>query len=61
MTRDFEHAELIQRDKNNLITALEALQGDKDYERAGTLAESLLLDYIGDNDIREAYTKIKKW
>ena len=47
--------------KQELLTDLQALQSDKDHERAGSIAQDLLLAYIGDKDITEAYNKINKY
>lgn len=47
--------------KQKLLNQLQALQSDKDYERAGSIAQDLLLAYIGDKDITEAYNKINKY
>lgn len=47
--------------KQQLLNQLQALQSDKDYERAGSIAQDLLLAYIGDKDITEAYNKINQY
>lgn len=47
--------------KQKLLNQLQALQSDKDHERAGSIAQDLLLAYIGDKDITEAYNKITKY
>lgn len=47
--------------KQHLMHQLQALQSDKDHERAGSIAQDRLLSYIGDKDITEAYNKITKY
>lgn len=47
--------------KEELIKKLEELQKDTDLERSHGEADDLLLEYINDNDIREAYDKLDKW
>ena len=47
--------------KRQFLDQLQALQSDKDHERAGSIAQDLLLAYIGDKDITEAYNKINQY
>ncbi len=46
--------------KEELINLLNALLGD-DPEGEHRKADELLLDYIGDEDIRKAFDEIEKW
>ena len=47
--------------KEDLIKQLEALTGYSPSEESHSEADSLLLAYIDDIDIAEAYIKIDKW
>jgi hypothetical protein len=48
--------------RDELLTSLRALQGDHvDPEQAHCEADALLLMYIGDPEIEEAYERIEKW
>lgn len=49
------------RKKQELLSDLQVLQDDKDYERSHCLADELLLAYIGDKEVTEAFNKIKKY
>jgi hypothetical protein len=51
----------LSENKQRLLTSLQALQDDKDYERAHSLADDLLLAYIGDKEVTEAFNKINKY
>ena len=47
--------------KDTLLQALRALQDNDDYEVAHGEADNLLVEYINDPEIAEAYAKIGKW
>lgn len=47
--------------KQELINKLTELQQDKDYEVAHELADNLLLSFINDKDITQAFQKIEKY
>lgn len=50
-----------QKDKEKLIKELQELQGtNTDIEINHSLADDLLIDYIGDDDIKREYDKIQK-
>jgi len=46
--------------KQELLDSLQALQDSKDYELAHITADELLLAYIGDKEITEAFNNITK-
>lgn len=48
-------------EKEVLIRLLKQLDNNGDTESNHSSADSLLLHYINDDEITEAYTKIKKW
>lgn len=53
---------VIQRKRDELLTGLRALQGDEvDPEMGHVEADALLLDYIDDDEVAEAYNGISKW
>lgn len=47
--------------KKELLKKLGKLQGNGDIERNHYVADRLLVDYIDDEEINEAYCEIKKW
>ena len=47
--------------KQEIINKLTELQQDKDYEVAHELADNLLLSFINDKDIIQAFQKIEKY
>ena len=47
--------------RDELLAALWELAGEGDYERGHARADSLLLEFINDHDVTEAYDKIGKW
>lgn len=47
--------------KEELIERLEALQQDGDTEYQHGEADDLLIEWINDPEVTEAYAKIKKW
>jgi hypothetical protein len=47
--------------KKELLEALCVLKGEGDTEKAHIVADTLLLEYIGDNDIIRAFDDIGKW
>lgn len=47
--------------KQELLDKLIFLQQDKDYEVAHELADRLLLEYINDKDISQAFLKINRY
>ena len=47
--------------KDTLLQALRALQDNDDYEMAHGEADDLLVKFINDPEIAEAYEKIGKW
>lgn len=47
--------------KQALIKNLKRLESDEDTERGHVLADQLIIDYIGDEDISAAYHAINKW
>jgi hypothetical protein len=49
------------KDKDKLLKNLEILQKDSDLERAHIMADQLLLLYIADSEITDAFEKIEKW
>lgn len=48
-------------DKELLLKELKKLQKEYDIESGHAEADNLLLEYIGDSDIEEAYNAIQKW
>lgn len=48
-------------EKKELIDLLQIEEAYGDPEAAHSNADELLLSYINDPDIRDAYSKIKKW
>ena len=63
----FSHFNFVGRhivmDKQELIEKLNKVMGDKeqDAEVYHYAADSLLLEYIGDEEIKKAYDEIEKW
>lgn len=47
--------------KIELIEALKILRLDSDYEKSHGEADELLLRYINDEEIEEAYNALEKW
>ena len=47
--------------KQELLNKLIELQQDKDYEVAHELADNLLLSFINDKDISQAFLKINRY
>jgi len=47
--------------KQELVEKLKSLQGDTDCEIAHGEADDLLLEFIDDKDVSEAFDKIDKW
>lgn len=47
--------------KKQLLRKLEKCAKDYDIESAHCDADALLVDYLDDDEIREAYNKIEKW
>lgn len=47
--------------KKELITKLKELAEDLDYEYAHGEADNLLIEYINDKEIKEAFDKVGKW
>lgn len=48
--------------RTNLLRALRKLQGpDRDSEACHQQADDLLLEYIGDREITEAFMAIERW
>ena len=47
--------------KKELVKELKALQNDDDNETSHSNADSLLLEYIDDKEVKEAFNKIEKW
>jgi hypothetical protein len=47
--------------KQELLDKLIFLQQDKDYEVAHELADNLLLSFINDKDITQAFQKIERY
>lgn len=47
--------------KQTLIDKLEALQSHDCTEEAHVIADDLLVEYIGDSEIAQAYEAIGKW
>lgn len=50
--------------KQELLEKLWAIQSSNteiDMEKDHILADKLLIEFIGDSDIRDAYNKIHKW
>ena len=49
------------KDKNELLRKLKLLEKDGDTETAHATADDLLLEWIDDPEITEAYNRIDKW
>lgn len=47
--------------KEELLKRLKELQGEGDTEAAHSIADNLLIEFINDPDITEAYEAIDKW
>lgn len=47
--------------KAELLASLRALHGDRDTEAAHSLADDLLVEYIDDPEITEAFKAVEKW
>lgn len=47
--------------KSELIKRLKALAGEGDPECVHGIADDLLLDFIGDDEVTEAFEAIDKW
>ena len=47
--------------KKELITKLKELAEDLDCEYAHVEADNLLIEYINDKEIKEAFDKVCKW
>ena len=47
--------------KEELITELKRANKNLDTECAHLKADDLLIEYIGDEDIKKAYGKVEKW
>lgn len=47
--------------KEDLLAELNALEESSDPESAHEKADLLLLDYIGDQDIRNAFLALTRW
>ena len=47
--------------KDELIRQLNELSNNSDRQEAHIRADKALIDYIDDEEIREAYESIKKW
>ncbi len=48
-------------DKEELVKELKALQNGGDEESDHARADNLLLEYINDEEVDEAFDKIEKW
>jgi hypothetical protein len=47
--------------KEELVTQLKNLSKINDVEQAHVLADRLLLEYINNTEVKEAFHKIEKW
>ncbi len=47
--------------KEELLAMLEELSDDGDYEVSHYLADKLIIKYINDDEIKDAYDNIGKW
>ena len=58
-----EENDMIKNDKKKLalIKKLRVLAQKSDYEIAHWKADELLIEYINDKEIEEAYDKVGKW
>ncbi len=50
-----------QSAKDELVSKLNALHGDADHESAHAKADDLLIEFIGDAEIKTAYEGTTKW
>ena len=59
MSPDVGGPELLS--KEELIAKLKVLNNERNTEVAHMVADKLLLEYINDPEITEAFTKVNKW